>query len=82
LVKAGGKLPPYNHHTTRYLDRMKTPTGPTPVRMASPLLAYMSGTGLFHANGMLVVTLAAHQVRAMIRFDEVVAKFGLPGGCH
>ena len=36
-------------------------------------------TGVFHANGMLVVTLAAGRIRAMTRFDNsVIAKFGLP----
>ena len=36
-------------------------------------------TGVFHANGMLVVTLAGARIRAMTRFDNsVIAKFGLP----
>jgi SnoaL-like domain len=36
-------------------------------------------TGVFNANGMLVVTLAGDQIRAMTRFDNsVIAKFGLP----
>jgi RNA polymerase sigma-70 factor, ECF subfamily len=36
-------------------------------------------TGVFHANGMLVITLAGDRVRAMTRFDNsVIAKFGLP----
>jgi RNA polymerase sigma-70 factor (TIGR02960 family) len=36
-------------------------------------------TGVFHANGMLAVTLAGHRIRAMTRFDNsVIAKFGLP----
>jgi RNA polymerase sigma-70 factor (ECF subfamily) len=36
-------------------------------------------TGLFHANGMLVVTLAGDRIRAMTRFDNsVIASFGLP----
>ena len=36
-------------------------------------------TGVFHANGMLVVTLAGDRIRAMTRFDNsVIAKFGLP----
>jgi RNA polymerase sigma-70 factor (ECF subfamily) len=36
-------------------------------------------TGVFHANGMLVVTLAGRRIRAMTRFDNsVIAKFGLP----
>jgi RNA polymerase sigma-70 factor, ECF subfamily len=36
-------------------------------------------TGVFHANGMLVVTLAADRIRAMTRFDDsVITKFGLP----
>jgi RNA polymerase sigma-70 factor (TIGR02960 family) len=36
-------------------------------------------TGVFHANGMLVVTLADDRIRAMTRFDNsVIAKFGLP----
>jgi RNA polymerase sigma-70 factor (TIGR02960 family) len=36
-------------------------------------------TGVFHATGMLVVTLAGDQIRAMTRFDNsVIAKFGLP----
>jgi RNA polymerase sigma-70 factor (TIGR02960 family) len=36
-------------------------------------------TGVFHANGMLAVTLAGDRIRAMIRFDNgVIARFGLP----
>jgi hypothetical protein len=36
-------------------------------------------TAVFHANGMLVVTLAGDRIRAMTRFDNsVIAKFGLP----
>lgn len=36
-------------------------------------------TGVFHANGMLVVTLAGDRIRAMTRFDNsVIASFGLP----
>jgi RNA polymerase sigma-70 factor, ECF subfamily len=36
-------------------------------------------TGVFHANGMLVATLAGHRIRAMTRFDNsVIARFGLP----
>jgi len=36
-------------------------------------------TGVFHAHGMLVVTLAGDRVRAMTRFDNsVIACFGLP----
>ena len=36
-------------------------------------------TGVFHANGMLVVTLAGDLIRAMTRFDNRgIAKFGLP----
>jgi RNA polymerase sigma-70 factor (TIGR02960 family) len=36
-------------------------------------------TGVFHANGMLVVTLAGDRIRAMTRFDNsVIAKSGLP----
>ncbi len=36
-------------------------------------------TGVFHANGMLVVTLAGDRIRAMTRFDNsVIAKFGHP----
>ena len=36
-------------------------------------------TGVFHAFGMLVVTLAGDRIRAMTRFDNsVIAKFGLP----
>lgn len=36
-------------------------------------------TGVFHASGMLVVTLAAGRIRAMTRFDNsVIARFGLP----
>jgi hypothetical protein len=36
-------------------------------------------TGVFHANGMLVVTPAGDRIRAMTRFDNsVIAKFGLP----
>ncbi len=36
-------------------------------------------TGVFHANGILVLTLAGDRIRAMTRFDNsVIAKFGLP----
>jgi RNA polymerase sigma-70 factor (ECF subfamily) len=36
-------------------------------------------TGVFRANGMLVLTLAGGRIRAMTRFDNsVIAKFGLP----
>ena len=36
-------------------------------------------SGVFHAHGMLVLTLAGDQIRAMTRFDNsVIAKFGLP----
>jgi len=36
-------------------------------------------TGVFHANGMLVVTLAGDRIRALTRFDNsVIARFGLP----
>ena len=36
-------------------------------------------TGVFHANGMLVVTLAGDRILAMTRFDNsVIARFGLP----
>lgn len=36
-------------------------------------------SGVFHANGMLVITLAGDRVRAMTRFDNsVIALFGLP----
>jgi RNA polymerase sigma-70 factor (TIGR02960 family) len=36
-------------------------------------------TGVFHANGMLAVTLADDRIRAMTRFDNsVIARFGLP----
>ncbi len=36
-------------------------------------------TGVFRANGMLVITLAGDRIRAMTRFDNsVIAKFGLP----
>ena len=36
-------------------------------------------TGVFHANGMLAITLADDRIRAMTRFDNsVIAKFGLP----
>jgi len=36
-------------------------------------------TGVFRANGMLVVTLAGDRIRAMTRFDtSVIARFGLP----
>jgi RNA polymerase sigma-70 factor (ECF subfamily) len=36
-------------------------------------------TGVFHAYGMLVVTLAGDRIRAMTRFDNsVIARFGLP----
>jgi len=34
---------------------------------------------VFHANGMLAVTLAGDRIRARTRFDNsVIAKFGLP----
>jgi len=36
-------------------------------------------TRVFHANGMVVLTLAGDRIRAMTRFDNsVIAKFGLP----
>jgi RNA polymerase sigma-70 factor (ECF subfamily) len=36
-------------------------------------------SGVFHATGMLVVTLAGVRIRAMTRFDNsVIARFGLP----
>jgi RNA polymerase sigma-70 factor (ECF subfamily) len=36
-------------------------------------------TGVFHANGLLVLTLAGGRIRAMTRFDNsVIGKFGLP----
>jgi RNA polymerase sigma-70 factor (ECF subfamily) len=36
-------------------------------------------TGVFHASGMMVATLAGDRIRAMTRFDNsVIAKFGLP----
>ena len=36
-------------------------------------------TGVFHVNGMLVLTLAGDRVRAMTRFDNtLIARFGLP----
>jgi RNA polymerase sigma-70 factor (ECF subfamily) len=36
-------------------------------------------TGVFHANGMVVLTLAGDRIRAMTRFDNsVIANFGLP----
>jgi RNA polymerase sigma-70 factor, ECF subfamily len=36
-------------------------------------------TGVFRANGIMVVTLAGDRIRAMTRFDNsVIAKFGLP----
>ena len=36
-------------------------------------------TGVFRANGMLVLTLAGDRIQAMTRFDNsVIAKFGLP----
>ena len=36
-------------------------------------------TGVFHANGMLVVTLAGDRIRAITRFDNsLIARFGLP----
>ena len=36
-------------------------------------------TGVFHASGMLVATLAGDRIRAMTRFDNsVIAKFGFP----
>ena len=36
-------------------------------------------TGVIHAHGMLVLTLAGERVRAMTRFDNsVIARFGLP----
>ena len=36
-------------------------------------------TGVLHASGILVLTLAGHRITAMTRFDNsVIAKFGLP----
>ena len=36
-------------------------------------------TGVFHAHGMLAITLAGNRIRAMTRFDNsVIARFGLP----
>ena len=36
-------------------------------------------TGVFHVNGMIVLTLAGNRVRAMTRFDNTpIARFGLP----
>jgi RNA polymerase sigma-70 factor (ECF subfamily) len=36
-------------------------------------------SGVFHANGLLVVTLAGDRIRAMTRFDNsLIATFGLP----
>jgi RNA polymerase sigma-70 factor (ECF subfamily) len=36
-------------------------------------------TGVFHAHGMMVVTLAGDKIRALTRFDNsVIARFGLP----
>ena len=36
-------------------------------------------TGVLHANGMLAVTLAGGQIRAITRFgDDLIARFGLP----
>jgi RNA polymerase sigma-70 factor (TIGR02960 family) len=36
-------------------------------------------TGVFHVNGMLVLTLAGDRIRAMTRFDNsLIARFGLP----
>jgi RNA polymerase sigma-70 factor (ECF subfamily) len=36
-------------------------------------------TGVFRANGMVVLTLAGDRIRAMTRFDNsVIAEFGLP----
>jgi RNA polymerase sigma-70 factor (ECF subfamily) len=36
-------------------------------------------TGVFHANGMMVLTLAGERISAMTRFDNsVIARFGLP----
>jgi len=36
-------------------------------------------TGVFRANGMLVITLTGDRIRAMTRFDNsVIARFGLP----
>ena len=38
-----------------------------------------AATGVFRANGMLVVTLAGDRIRAMTRFDNsVITRFGLP----
>jgi RNA polymerase sigma-70 factor (ECF subfamily) len=38
-----------------------------------------AATGVFHANGMVVATLAGDRIRAMTRFDNsVIARFGLP----
>jgi hypothetical protein len=40
-------------------------------------------SGVFHANGMLVITLAGDWIRAMTRFDNsVIARFGLPRRLH
>jgi RNA polymerase sigma-70 factor (ECF subfamily) len=39
-------------------------------------------TGVFHANGMMVVTLAGRRISVMTRFDNsVIARFGLPRCC-
>jgi RNA polymerase sigma-70 factor (ECF subfamily) len=36
-------------------------------------------TGVFHAQGIMVITLAGDRIRAMTRFDNsVIARFGLP----
>jgi RNA polymerase sigma-70 factor (ECF subfamily) len=36
-------------------------------------------TGVFHVNGMLVLTLAGNRIRAMTRFDNTpIGRFGLP----
>ncbi len=40
-------------------------------------------TGVFHANGMLVVTLGGDQITSMTRFDNsVISRFGLPRRLH
>jgi RNA polymerase sigma-70 factor (TIGR02960 family) len=40
-------------------------------------------TGVFHANGMLIITLAGDRIGALTRFDNsVIARFGLPRRLH
>src|SRR5262249_53332464 len=57
--------------------------GGPPGRTGSrPSAVYVAGpaTGVFHANGMLAITLASRRIRAVTRFDNsVAAQSGAPG---